>query len=86
MNPNNPIALKNVVGVKATIELGKNSQDFILNKKIFKTGSTGFHGFGKLVVSEDEKYQVNILVIRIGSKPVHHTIKENISGGVKKKK
>jgi hypothetical protein len=72
--------------MKATIELGKNSQDFILNRKIFKTGSTGFHGFGKLAVSEDEKYQVNILVIRIGSKPVHPAIKENASVGVKKKK
>lgn len=56
--------------MKALIELGKNKQEFALEKKIFKTGSTGFHGFGKLVVSGDEKYQVNILVIRIGSKPV----------------
>lgn len=72
--------------MKAIIEMGKNKQEFILNKKTFKTGRTGFHGFGKLVVSEDEKYQVNILVIRIGSKPVHPTTKEDISGGSKKKK
>jgi len=54
---------------KATIELDNATQEFILNEKTFRTGSTGFHGFGKIKISEDEKYQVNIMVIRIGSKP-----------------
>ena len=41
-----------------------------LAEKTFSTGSTGYHSSCKLVVSEAEKYQVNILVVRIGSKPV----------------
>lgn len=54
---------------KATIEIKGVSQDFILNAKEFRTGSKGFHGFGKLAINDKEKYQVNILCTLIGSKP-----------------
>lgn len=39
-----------------------------LSPKKFSTGSDGFSRQGKVAVGED-RYQVNILVVRIGSKP-----------------
>ncbi len=52
----------------ATIQLNGEKQNFILNKKNFKTGSRGYHGQGKMQVG-DKRYQVNILCVEIGSKP-----------------
>lgn len=52
----------------ATIELNGKKYEFALNEKKFSTGSTGYHGHGKIEVSEDEKYQVNLMLVRIGSK------------------
>jgi hypothetical protein len=52
----------------ATIMLKGEKQNFILNKKDFKTGSRGYHGQGKMQVSE-KNYQINILCVEIGSKP-----------------
>lgn len=40
-----------------------------LNAKQFSTGSRGFHASGK-VQTEGGKYQVNVLAVLIGSKPV----------------
>lgn len=39
-----------------------------MNPKEFKTGSKGYHGFGKLEVSNGKKYQLNVMAIEIGSK------------------
>ena len=50
-----------------TIQLNGEKQDFILNKKDFKTGSRGYHGQGKMQVG-DKRYQINILCVEIGSK------------------
>ncbi len=52
----------------ATIQLNGQKQDFILEKKDFKTGSKGYYGVGKMV-SGVKKYQVNIQCVEIGSKP-----------------
>jgi hypothetical protein len=52
----------------ATIQLNGEKQNFILNKKGFKTGSRGYHGQGKMQVGE-KNYQINILCVEIGSKP-----------------
>jgi len=52
----------------ATIMLNGEKQNFILNKKDFKTGSRGYHGQGKMQVGE-KNYQINILCVEIGSKP-----------------
>jgi hypothetical protein len=52
----------------ATILLNGEKQNFILNKKDFKTGSKGYHGQGKMQVG-DKNYQINILCVEIGSKP-----------------
>jgi hypothetical protein len=52
----------------ATIKLNGEKQDFILNKKDFKTGSRGYHGQGKMQVGE-KNYQITILCVEIGSKP-----------------
>jgi hypothetical protein len=51
-----------------TIELKGVKQVFVLNKKDFKTGSRGYHATGKMQVG-DKRYQCNILVVEIGSKP-----------------
>jgi hypothetical protein len=40
---------------------------FVLKEKEFKTGSTGFHAFGKVLV-DGEKYQANLLLVKVGSK------------------
>jgi len=53
----------------ATVTINGAKSDFILNAKEFKTGSSGFHAQGKLEISPTERYQVNILCVKIGSKP-----------------
>ena len=52
----------------AAIQLLGDKQNFILDKKDFKTGSRGFYGQGKMVAG-GKKYQINIQVVEIGSKP-----------------
>ena len=54
--------------ILATIKLNDEKQDFVLNKKNFKTGSRGYHGQGKMQIG-DKRYQCNILCVEIGSKP-----------------
>jgi hypothetical protein len=51
----------------ATIQLNGEKQNFILNKKDFKTGSRGYHSNGKMQIG-DKRYQINILCVEIGSK------------------
>jgi hypothetical protein len=52
----------------ATIQLKDVTQEFVLNKKDFKTGSRRYHAQGKMQVG-DKRYQCNILVVEIDSKP-----------------
>lgn len=52
----------------AAIQLNGDKQNFILDKKDFKTGSRGYYGQGKMVAG-GKKYQINIQVVEIGSKP-----------------
>jgi hypothetical protein len=52
----------------ATIQLNGEKMNFLLGKKDFKTGSRGYHAQGKMM-SGGKNYQVNILVVEIGSKP-----------------
>ena len=52
----------------ATIQLNGEKQSFIIDKKDFKTGSKGYHGTGKMVAG-GKRYQVNIQLVEIGSKP-----------------
>ena len=51
----------------ATIQLNGEKQNFILNKKNFRTGSRGYHAQGKMQIGK-KKYQINILCVEIGSK------------------
>lgn len=50
------------------VTLEETVQDFILNEKNFSTGSRGFHTQGKMEYN-GKKYQVNLMLIEIGSKP-----------------
>jgi len=52
----------------STIQLNGEKQNFILDKKDFKTGSRGYYGTGKMVAA-GKKYQISIQVVEIGSKP-----------------
>jgi hypothetical protein len=52
----------------ATIQLNGDKQNFIIDKKDFKTGSRGYFGTGKMVAG-GKKYQISIQVVEIGSKP-----------------
>ena len=52
----------------ATIQLCGDKQNFIIDKKDFKTGSKGYYGTGKMVAS-GKRYQISIQVVEIGSKP-----------------
>ncbi len=38
------------------------------NEKVFKTGSRGFYGMGKVQIGE-KRYQVQVQLVEIGSKP-----------------
>lgn len=38
-----------------------------LDEKEFSTGSTGYHGFGK-VYMDGERFQANFMLVKIGSK------------------
>lgn len=49
--------------MKASVD----GQEFELKAKTFKTGSTGFHGNGRLI-RDNKLFMVNILVIEAGSK------------------
>ena len=52
----------------ATIQLCGDKQNFILDKKDFRTGSKGYYAQGKMVAG-GKKYQVSIQCVEIGSKP-----------------
>ena len=54
-----------------TVEIKKDNQAVgILTaaEKVFKTGSRGFFGMGKLQIDE-KRYQVQVQLVEIGSKP-----------------
>ena len=44
-------------------------------EKVFKTGSRGFFGMGKLQI-DDKRYQVQVQLVEIGSKPKLDPLKE----------
>ncbi len=52
----------------AYIQLNGDKQNFILDRKDFKTGSKGYYGTGKMVAG-GKRYQISIQVVEIGSKP-----------------
>jgi len=52
----------------AKIILDDKEYRFDLKPKRFRTGSVGFHGFGKIYEDGRAVYQVNVIVVKIGSK------------------
>jgi len=52
----------------AVIRIKGSKVVILLNEKKFSTGSTGFNGTGKLSTNNG-KYQINVNVVLIGSKP-----------------
>ena len=54
-----------------TVEIKKDDQALgIITavEKVFKTGSRGFFGMGKIQI-DDKRYQVQVQLVEIGSKP-----------------
>ena len=54
-----------------TVEIKQDSQPvgvLTAAEKVFKTGSRGFFGMGKLQIGE-KRYQVQVQLVEIGSKP-----------------
>ena len=54
-----------------TVEIKKDNQAVgILTaaEKVFKTGSRGFFGMGKIQIDE-KRYQIQVQLVEIGSKP-----------------
>lgn len=47
---------------------GKVVGTILVNPKVFSTGSRGFYGNGKVVI-DNKRYQVNVQLVEIGSKP-----------------
>ena len=45
-----------------------DGQLIVMNDKIFSTGSTGYHGVGKVFL-DGKKYQANVMLIAVGSRP-----------------
>jgi hypothetical protein len=53
------------------IEIKENDKTVGLltaTEKLFKTGSRGFYGMGKIQIG-DKRYQVQVQLVEIGSKP-----------------
>ena len=54
----------------AEIKINDKSMAITLNEKTFSTGSTGFFGMGKLDMGDGKtRYQIQVTVVLIGSKP-----------------
>ena len=54
-----------------TVEIKKDNQAIGIMtaaEKVFKTGSRGFFGMGKIQI-DDKRYQVQVQLVEIGSKP-----------------
>ena len=54
-----------------SVEIKKDNQALgVLTaaEKVFKTGSRGFFGMGKIQI-DDKRYQVQVQLVEIGSKP-----------------
>jgi hypothetical protein len=54
-----------------TVEIKENNTQVGLltaDEKVFKTGSRGFFGMGKIQIGE-KRYQVQVQLVEIGSKP-----------------
>lgn len=54
---------------QVTIQIEGTINTIPLVPKEFKTGSIGYHGIGKINSPSGKRYQVNVIVVEIGSKP-----------------
>ena len=51
----------------------KTLREIPLSFKIFSSGSDGFYGSDKIPFDNGERYQVSVIMTRIGSKPKQKT-------------
>lgn len=56
-------------GARLALDVDGGKSTLNLTRKAFSTGSIGFHGQGKVDGADGRRYQVNVSVTLIGSKP-----------------
>lgn len=54
---------------KITIEVAGGVSTIVAEPKEFKTGSRGFYGQGKVQAADGRRFQVNVNIVEIGTKP-----------------
>ncbi len=67
--------------LRVVFEEDANGQKRILREvplpfKVFSSGSDGFYGSDKIPLDNGERYQVSVIMTRIGSKPKNPSKKE----------
>ena len=56
-------------GARLLMDLDGGKATFNLSRKVFSTGSLGYHSQGKVEGTDGRRYQVNVTATLIGSKP-----------------
>lgn len=51
-----------------TVNIGTGQAVLLAEAKTFSTGSVGYHATGKATL-DGKRYQVNVMLVEIGSKP-----------------
>ena len=64
--------------VRANILIGEEAVEIELGERTFKTGSTGFYGTSK-VGKDGNRYQINVMAVKIGSKPLKDQLMSKIA-------
>jgi len=54
---------------KITVEVGGGTFVLSADPRVFRTGSRGFFGYGKVKGTDGRRFQVTITIVEIGTKP-----------------
>jgi hypothetical protein len=58
-------------GTLTAVIRGDGAEDvgtILLQPKVYKTGSTGYFGQGKVIDNNGQKYQVQVMLVAVGTK------------------
>lgn len=65
-----PVTTGEKEGSMVTIQFSGEAVGVIMaDQRVFKTGSRGFYGNGKIASEDGKRYQVSCSIVEIGSKP-----------------
>jgi hypothetical protein len=65
-----PVTLPEDVHARIALDVDGGKQGVELGRRVFSSGSQGFTGAIKVQGADGRRYQVNVNVVLIGSKPV----------------